>query len=142
MPPSPPTSPDARSWSASAAASSKDSTRPTRLGAAHSPGRRRSLLVTGVRVIGERMQKLLALAALAFILLAEAPAPAHAAAGGAFATGRYRNLFAEADPHAGEAEVRARLDAYWASLFGADPERRVYYSAAPNANGPSAYIHD
>jgi oligosaccharide reducing-end xylanase len=88
------------------------------------------------------MSKLLALAALAAALVAEAPAPAQPAAGGAFATGRYRNLFTEADSRIGEAEVRARLDAYWTSLFGVDPERRVYYPSAPNANGPAAYIHD
>ena len=40
---------------------------------------------------------------------------------GAFATGHYRNLFAEADPRIGEAEIGARLDAYWDSLFGTDP---------------------
>lgn len=88
------------------------------------------------------MPKLLALAAFAAALLAEAPAPAQPAAGGAFATGRYRNLFAETDPRIGEAEVRARLDSYWNSLFGGDPERRVYFPSAPNANGPAAYIHD
>jgi endo-1,4-beta-D-glucanase Y len=88
------------------------------------------------------MPKLFALAALAAVLIAEAPVPAQAPAGGAFATGRYRNLFAEADPHIAEAEIRARLDAYWNSLFGGDPERRVYYPATPNANGPTAYIHD
>src|SRR6478736_2649605 len=86
------------------------------------------------------MPKLLTLvAALAALLLTEAPAQP---AAGAFATGRYRNLFAEADLRIGAAEIRARLDAYWASLFGTDPERRIYYPSAPNANGPTAYIHD
>jgi endo-1,4-beta-D-glucanase Y len=88
------------------------------------------------------MPKFLALAALAALLFAEAPASAQPAGGGAFATGRYRNLFAEADPHIGEAAIRARLDAYWTSLFGTDPDRRVYYPAAPNANGPTAFVHD
>ena len=81
------------------------------------------------------MPKLLTLAALALLLLAEAPAPAQPAAGGAFATGRYRNLFAEADPHIRDAEISARLDAYWNSLFGDDPERRVYYPGAPTPTG-------
>ncbi len=87
------------------------------------------------------MTKLLALAGYAALLLTGAPATAESGAG-AFATGHYRNLFAEADPRIGEAEVRARLDAYWASLFGTDPDRRLYYPSAPNANGPTAYIHD
>jgi len=92
------------------------------------------------------MKQLLALAFAAFLLM-EVPAQAQSAApepmaAGAFATGRYRNLFAEADPRIGEAEVRARLDLYWNSLFGSDPERRVYYPSAANANGPTAYIHD
>jgi oligosaccharide reducing-end xylanase len=84
--------------------------------------------------------KLIALLALLLLPLAEARA--QPAAAGAFETGHYRNLFAEWDPRIGEAEVRARLDAYWASLFGEDPERRVYYPAAANADGASAYILD
>jgi endo-1,4-beta-D-glucanase Y len=87
------------------------------------------------------MPKLVTLAALAALLLAATPAPAQPPAG-EFATGRYRNLFAEADPRIGEAEIHTRLDAYWNALFGGDPERRVYYPAAANANGPTAYIHD
>lgn len=61
---------------------------------------------------------------------------------GAVATGRYRNLFAEWDPALDSAAVQRRLDAYWAALFGTDPERRVYYPDAPTADGPTAYILD
>lgn len=67
---------------------------------------------------------------------------AQPSAEGAFATGEYRNLFAEWDPRIGEAEVDARLRAYWDSLFGTDPEATVYYPDAPNENGPTAYIFD
>ena len=61
---------------------------------------------------------------------------------GAFASGRYRNLFNEWNARIGEAEVNAKLDAYWHSLFGDDPERRVYYPAGSNDNGALAYILD
>ncbi|WP_034388753.1 hypothetical protein [Deinococcus sp. YIM 77859] len=61
---------------------------------------------------------------------------------GAFYTGKYRNLFTEWDI-ATSTEVQAKLDAYWNSLFAStDNERRVYYSAGSNENGPMAYIAD
>ncbi len=64
-----------------------------------------------------------------------------AAAVGAFATGVYRNLFVEHGKP--DADVAARIDAAWASLFAsADDERRVYYPAGSNANGPLAYVED
>jgi oligosaccharide reducing-end xylanase len=60
---------------------------------------------------------------------------------GAFATGRYRNLLAEAG-HA-PAEVKAKLNAAFQQLFHGDPANQaVYFPAGTNANGPLAYIHD
>jgi endo-1,4-beta-D-glucanase Y len=81
---------------------------------------------------------LLLLLALAWTSPSAAAPPAR----GAVATGVYPNLVRQWNPRLGEAEVRARLDTYWSSLFGADPERRVYYPAAVNADGPTAYIFD
>jgi oligosaccharide reducing-end xylanase len=60
---------------------------------------------------------------------------------GAFATGRYRNLFAEAG-HS-QAEIRAKIDAAFQQLFHGDPDTQtVYYDAGRNANGPLAYLSD
>lgn len=60
----------------------------------------------------------------------------------AFYTGKYRNLFTEWSI-ATEAQVQAKLDAYWESLFAStDDQRRVYYPAGSNANGPMAYVAD
>lgn len=61
---------------------------------------------------------------------------------GAFATGYYRNLFAEWNQNLSDGDVQAKLDIYWDSLFGDDPERRVYYPAGSNAYGSLAYILD
>lgn len=56
---------------------------------------------------------------------------------GAFASGNYRNLFREMG--LGEAEVQARLDAYWSQLFyGGDADQRLYYPVGTDA----AYILD
>jgi endo-1,4-beta-D-glucanase Y len=70
---------------------------------------------------------------------ATAPVPAQQ---GAFATGHYRNLFSEWNPRIGEAEIDAKLAHYWTSLFGGGSDRTVYYPAAANAAGPTAYILD
>jgi oligosaccharide reducing-end xylanase len=60
---------------------------------------------------------------------------------GAFASGRYRNLFAEAG-HSSQ-EVTARIDATYQQLFHGDPETQaVYYPAGTNANGPLGQIRD
>ncbi|MDB5721116.1 MAG: hypothetical protein JWP15_1734 [Alphaproteobacteria bacterium] len=77
---------------------------------------------------------------LAILALTTAAAPSQQR--GAFATGHYPNLILEADPRVGDGEVRAKLEAYWSSLFGSGPERRVNYPAAANADGPAAYIFD
>jgi len=59
----------------------------------------------------------------------------------AFATGKYRNLFAEAG-HSRK-EIRARVDAAFQQLFHGDPATQtVYYAAGANNNGPLAYVTD
>lgn len=60
---------------------------------------------------------------------------------GAVATGRHRNLFAEAD-HT-PAEINARLTAAHRQLFHGDPKSEaVYFAVGGNSNGPLAYVHD
>ena len=60
---------------------------------------------------------------------------------GAYATHRYRNLFAEAGHPL--AEIDAKIDATFQQLFHGDPETQaVYYLAGSNANGPLAYLTD
>jgi oligosaccharide reducing-end xylanase len=60
---------------------------------------------------------------------------------GAFATGHYRNLFAEAG-HS-RREIQNKVDSAFNQLFHGDPvSETVYYAAGSNANGPLAYITD
>lgn len=60
---------------------------------------------------------------------------------GAYKTGKYRNLFAEAG-HA-QADIRQKIDAAFAQLFHGDPATQtVYYEAGANSNGPLAFITD
>ena len=60
---------------------------------------------------------------------------------GAYATGRYRNLFAEAG-HS-EKEIRLKVDSAFEQLFHGNPETQaVYYAAGSNSNGPLAYTTD
>jgi oligosaccharide reducing-end xylanase len=60
---------------------------------------------------------------------------------GAFATGHYRDLFAEIG-HS-QAEISAKIDAAFQQLFHGDPEEQsVYFTAGKNENGPVAYITD
>jgi endo-1,4-beta-D-glucanase Y len=60
---------------------------------------------------------------------------------GAFATGRYRNLFVEAG-HSPR-ETAAKINAAFQQLFHGDPNTQtVYYPAGANANGALAYLSD
>ena len=60
---------------------------------------------------------------------------------GAWATGRYRNLFAEGG-HSRQ-ETTAKIDAAFQQLFHGDPDTEtVYYPVGTNANGPLAYLSD
>jgi len=60
---------------------------------------------------------------------------------GAFATGTYRNLFAEAG-HT-PAEISAKIDTAFQQLFHGNPETQsVFFPAGKNAQGPLAYLTD
>ena len=60
---------------------------------------------------------------------------------GAFATGHYRNLFAEIG-HS-QAEIAAKIDAAYHQLFHGDPQNQsVVFFVGRNANGPLAYLTD
>ena len=60
---------------------------------------------------------------------------------GAYATGKYQNLFA-ADGHS-ERAVHAKIEAAYEQLFHGNPETQaVYFPAGKNANGPLAYLTD
>ena len=60
---------------------------------------------------------------------------------GAFATGHYRNLFAE-DGHS-QQEIQAKIDAAYQQLFHGDPRTQaIAFAAGSNANGPLMYVTD
>jgi oligosaccharide reducing-end xylanase len=60
---------------------------------------------------------------------------------GAFASGRYRNLFAESG-HS-QPEIQRKIHAAYEQLFHGDPRSQaVFYDAGSNAHGPLAYITD
>jgi oligosaccharide reducing-end xylanase len=61
--------------------------------------------------------------------------------GGAYATGKYRNLFAE-DGHSRK-EIHAKIDAAYQQLFHGDKETQaIAFDAGGNANGPLMYVTD
>jgi oligosaccharide reducing-end xylanase len=60
---------------------------------------------------------------------------------GAFATGKYRNLFAE-DGHSKRA-IKAKIDAAYEQLFHGDKQAQaIAFAAGSNANGPLMYVTD
>ena len=60
---------------------------------------------------------------------------------GAYATGKYRNLFAE-DGHS-QKEIQAKIDAAYQQLFHGDPQTQaIAFAAGSNANGPLMYVTD
>jgi oligosaccharide reducing-end xylanase len=60
---------------------------------------------------------------------------------GAFATGHYRDLFAQ-DGHS-PPEIRNKINSAFQQLFHGDPATQaVFYYAGTNSNGPLAYITD
>jgi len=67
---------------------------------------------------------------------------------GAFVTGKYRNLFAEAG-HS-QAEIQAKVNGAFQQLFHGDPGdaplryngQAVFYEVGSDSNGPMAYISD
>ncbi|MGD9634241.1 MAG: glycosyl hydrolase family 8 [Pirellulales bacterium] len=88
------------------------------------------------------MQRLVRIGVAALILVTIESVPAIAADDvGAYATGRYRNLFVEAG-HT-QAESRAKIDRAFQQLFYGDPKNEaVYFAAGENANGPLSQIRD
>jgi len=60
---------------------------------------------------------------------------------GAYATGRYRNLFAE-DGHS-KREIQAKVNAAYTQLFHGDKQTQtIAFAAGSNANGPLMYVTD
>ena len=60
---------------------------------------------------------------------------------GAYATGKYRNLFAE-DGHSKQ-EVQAKIEKAYNQLFHGDPKTEaIAFAAGSNANGPLMYVTD
>jgi oligosaccharide reducing-end xylanase len=78
-----------------------------------------------------------ALLAAAFLLTAAAPVPPYQPP-----AIPYRNLFVEADPTLTQTATDAKLATYWHALFEGDEDQRVFYPAAPTADGAAAYILD
>src|ERR1700687_2794653 len=94
-----------------------------------------------------RSSRLLALfLLLSFSFLCHAASASQAAdptpdGAGAYSTGQYRNLFAEAG-HSPK-EISARIDTAFQQLFHGNPETQaVYFPAGENAQGPLAYLTD
>jgi oligosaccharide reducing-end xylanase len=72
-------------------------------------------------------------------IAAAAPPPVDGAGG--YATGRYRNLFAEAG-HT-DREIDAKVEAAYRQLFHGDPETELlFFPSGSNEHGPLAYIPD
>jgi len=85
-----------------------------------------------------RIASALLLALIVSVTISAASPPV---ARGAFATGQYRNLFAE-NGHSPK-EIQRRIDAAFRQLFHGDPATQtVYYPAGQNANGPLSYLTD
>lgn len=60
---------------------------------------------------------------------------------GAYATGHYRNLFAE-DGHS-QKEIQGKIDSAFGQLFHGNPTNQaVFFYSGSNSNGPLAYITD
>ena len=67
--------------------------------------------------------------------------PPNADGHGAYATGNYRNLFAEAG-HS-QKEIRQKIDSAFQQLFHGNPTNEaIYFEAGTNASGPLAFITD
>jgi oligosaccharide reducing-end xylanase len=59
---------------------------------------------------------------------------------GAYATGKYRNLFLE-NGHS-KKEIDAKVEQAFQQLFHGDSSRTLYFDAGKNNNGPLAYLED
>jgi oligosaccharide reducing-end xylanase len=88
-----------------------------------------------------RALSLLVLLVLSSPLAGASPADTPGDGSGAYATGQYRNLFAEAG-HSSK-EISSKIDAAFQQLFRGNPETQaVYFPAGKNAGGPLAYLTD
>jgi oligosaccharide reducing-end xylanase len=84
---------------------------------------------------------MIALGMSSMLTLAAATTPLTTDGEGAYATGKYRNLFVEAG-HT-QQEVDARIARAFEQLFRGDEEtQRLYFLSGENENGPLAYIPD
>jgi oligosaccharide reducing-end xylanase len=71
------------------------------------------------------------------------PPPPTPSSTGAYASGVHRNLVKEWNSSITDAQITAKLDAYWNQLFtGTDNTQRVYYPDGSNANGALGYIYN
>jgi oligosaccharide reducing-end xylanase len=59
---------------------------------------------------------------------------------GAYATGKYRNLFAENGYN--EKDITTKIYAAYQQLFHGDTSQTIYFEAGKNENGPLAYVSD
>lgn len=78
----------------------------------------------------------------ASVLTARSAEPSQTPDGqGAFATGKYRNLFAEIGKS--PEEIRKKIDSSFQQLFHGDlATQTIYYEAGTNENGPLAFVTD
>jgi oligosaccharide reducing-end xylanase len=84
---------------------------------------------------------ILLLALIAGVTSQTLPAQTLSDGSGAYATGKYRNLFKE-DGHS-EKEIRAKINAAYQQLFHGDPQTQsVVFAAGSNSNGPLMYLTD
>ncbi|MFG6416498.1 glycosyl hydrolase family 8 [Roseateles sp. DC23W] len=79
---------------------------------------------------------------LSLVPAAAAKSSPGAAPGAAAETGHYRNLLRELRPDISEADITAKLDGYWQSLFEGGQDQRIVYPAAPTPDGPASYVLD
>lgn len=91
-----------------------------------------------------RMRKYPGLAATSLLAITSMAVPAETApadGSGAYATGKYRNLFAE-DGHS-KRSIHHKIDAAYKQLFHGDPRTQaIAFTAGSNANGPLMYVTD
>jgi endo-1,4-beta-D-glucanase Y len=74
--------------------------------------------------------------------LALVPVSMAAVPQGAAQSGHYRNLLREVRPDISEADITAKLDAYWQSLFEGGKDQRIVFAASPTPDGPASYVLD
>lgn len=93
-------------------------------------------------IFNQRPGRLLLVGLCLFLCNARgADQPAAADGNGAYATGRYRNLFAEAGKS--PTEIRRKIDGAFQQLFHGNPTNEaIYYEAGTNEHGRLAFVTD